>query len=63
MKLRTREMAVFAMLGTIMYASKVIMEQLGFPVGNCVFPMRRHTQEQRAALIADLEKAGFSFGE
>ena len=28
MKLRTREMAVFAMLGTIMYASKVIMEML-----------------------------------
>ena len=47
----------------VLPASKVIMEQLGFPVGNCVFPMRRHTQEQRAALIADLEKAGFSFGE
>ena len=28
MKLRIREMAVFAMLGTLMYVSKVIMEML-----------------------------------
>ena len=28
MKLRIREMAVFAMLGTLMYVSKIIMEML-----------------------------------
>lgn len=46
---------------SVIPASKAILEQMGFPVGNAVFPMRRYTPEQRAALIRDLSAAGFSF--
>lgn len=46
---------------SVIPASKAILEQMGFPVGNAVFPMRRYTPEQRAALIQDLSDVGFSF--
>ena len=46
---------------SVIPASKVILEEMGFPVGNAVFPMRRYTPQQRAALIADLKSVGFSF--
>jgi len=46
---------------SVIPASKVVLEEMGFPAGNAVFPMRRLSSNQRASLIADLKSVGFSF--
>lgn len=46
---------------SVIPASKVVLEEMGFPVGNAVFPMRWLSLQQRSALITDLKNVGFSF--
>lgn len=38
--------------------TKVILEKMGFAVGNCVFPMKRYTEEQKEKIVADFRAAG-----
>ena len=40
-------------------ATKVLVEAMGFEVGNATFPMKRYTDEQKAALVADFKSAGW----
>ena len=47
------------MLGyKIIPATKVIMEQMGFKVGEASFPMKRYTAEQRSEIVESVRKAG-----
>ena len=39
-------------------ATKVVLEEMGFAVGNSVFPMKRYTTEEKAQIVADMRKAG-----
>lgn len=39
-------------------ATKVILEEMGFSVGNACFPMKRYSKEQKAEIIADMKAAG-----
>ena len=39
-------------------ATKVILEAMGYAVGNAAFPMKRYTEEQRARILADVRAAG-----
>ena len=39
-------------------ATKVILEKMGYEVGNCVFPMRRYTAREKEKIISDFRKAG-----
>ena len=39
-------------------ATKVILEEMGFAVGNASFPMKRYSVEQRARLISEMREAG-----
>lgn len=39
---------------------KVILEAMGYEVGHCVFPMKRYTEEEKKALLADFRKAGLT---
>ena len=41
-------------------ATKVIMEEMGFAVGNATFPMHRFTQEERIHLMKDIQQAGLA---
>lgn len=38
--------------------TKVILEAMGFAVGNATFPMTRYTPEEKAALVAEVRAAG-----
>ncbi len=40
---------------------KVILERQGYDVGNCVFPMKRYTEEEKKVMIEEFVKAGLSF--
>ena len=40
-------------------ATKALVEAMGFEVGNATFPMKRYTDEQKAALVADFKSAGW----
>ena len=44
--------------GNIIPTTKVIMEELGFAVGNATFPMTQYTDEQRANVLAAARNAG-----
>lgn len=37
---------------------KVILERQGYSVGNCTFPMKRYTEEQKAKMIDEFIQAG-----
>ena len=39
-------------------ATKVILEEMGFAVGNSTFPMKRYTDKERQKLISDMKNAG-----
>lgn len=39
-------------------ATKVVLEEMGFAVGNAAFPMKRYTQQEKAKIIADIRNAG-----
>ena len=39
-------------------ATKVVLEAMGFAVGNAAFPMKRYTAEQKAEIIARMRAAG-----
>lgn len=41
-------------------ATKVVLEEMGFAVGNAAFPMKRYTQQEKAKIIADIRKAGLA---
>lgn len=41
--------------------TKVILEEMGFAVGNAAFPMKRYTDEEKRKLIDGIKKAGFKF--
>lgn len=41
-------------------ATKVILEKMGYDVGNCVYPMKRYTAEEKEKIIADFRKAGLN---
>jgi len=40
-------------------ATKVLVEAMGFAVGNATFPMKRYTEEEKKALVADFKSAGW----
>lgn len=42
-------------------ATKVILEKMGFAVGNAVFPMKRYNDEQKAKIISAMIEAGLEF--
>ena len=39
-------------------ATKVILEEMGFAVGNASFPMKRYTPDERGRIISDMKDAG-----
>ena len=39
-------------------ATKVVLEEMGFAVGNSVFPMKRYSDSEKAEIISDMRKAG-----
>ena len=41
----------------IIPAVKVILEDMGFAVGNATFPMKRYSEEQKAAIISSIKSA------
>ena len=40
-------------------ATKVLVEAMGFDVGNATFPMKRYTEEEKKAIVADFKSAGW----
>jgi N-acetylneuraminate lyase len=53
---------ITVMMGTkIIPAVKVVLEDMGFEVGNATFPMKRYTKEQADEIIAAVKKAGFTY--
>ncbi len=42
-------------------ATKVILREQGFDVGECVFPMKRFTDSESKSFIADVKSAGLEF--
>lgn len=42
-------------------AIKVILEDMGFEVGNAAFPMKRYTAEDKKKIIADVKSAGLEY--
>ena len=45
----------------IIPVAKVILEEMGFAVGNAAFPMKRYTAEEKAKIIAEFKAAGLEF--
>lgn len=41
--------------------TKVILEEMGFPVGNAAFPMKRYTEQERRQIVSEMKNAGFRF--
>ena len=41
-------------------ATKVILEHMGFSVGNATFPMKRYTKEEKAHIVSKLKQAGLT---
>ena len=39
-------------------ATKIILEAMGYAVGNAAFPMKCYNEEQRARILADVRAAG-----
>lgn len=39
-------------------ATKVLLEEMGFAVGNSTFPMKRYSQEEKKKIVSDMKKAG-----
>lgn len=53
---------ITVLIGTkIIPAVKIVLENMGFDVGNATFPMKRYTKEQADVIMADLKKAGFKY--
>lgn len=42
-------------------ATKVVLEAMGFAVGNATFPMTRYTEEQKAQIVKEIKEAGLVF--
>ncbi len=42
-------------------ATKAVLEEMGFEVGNASFPMRIYTPEERASLVSEMKTAGFPY--
>ncbi len=42
-------------------ATKVILEEMGFSVGNATFPMKRYTKQEKQRIISDAKNAGWQF--
>ena len=38
--------------------TKLLLEEMGFAVGNPTFPMKRYTKEEKAAIVAHIKSAG-----
>ena len=43
----------------IIPAAKVLMEKMGFEVGDASFPMKRYTDEEKRRIVADFKAAGW----
>jgi N-acetylneuraminate lyase len=39
-------------------ATKVVLEKMGFAVGNSAFPMRRYSESEKKVIISEMKKAG-----
>ena len=58
----TANRMITVMMGTkIIPGVKVILEEMGFEVGNATFPMKRYTKEQKDEIIAGMKAAGFKY--
>ncbi len=42
-------------------ATKVILEEMGYAVGNSAFPMKRYSADERKCIIDDMKNAGLKF--
>ena len=42
-------------------ATKVILEKMGFAVGNCTFPMKRYTDGEKEKIAIEMAAAGVKF--
>ncbi|MBQ9115963.1 MAG: hypothetical protein IJY04_02980, partial [Clostridia bacterium] len=42
-------------------ATKVVLNEMGFDVGEATFPMTRYTAEEKATIISLMKKAGLDF--
>ena len=47
--------------GKVIPVTKVVLEEMGFAVGNAAFPMTRYTDEQKRDIIERMKKAGLAF--
>ena len=45
----------------IIPATKVVMEAMGYEVGNAAFPMKRYSDEQKAQIVSEFKDAGLEF--
>ncbi len=57
---QTKADRVIAEIGKYMLipATKVILEAMGFAVGNAAFPMKRYTDEQKSEIVENMKSAG-----
>lgn len=42
-------------------ATKVILEEMGFAVGNAAFPMKAYAEQEKQMIISDIKKSGLNF--
>ena len=42
-------------------ATKVILQEMGFKVGECTYPMKRYSDQEKARLILNMKNAGLCF--
>lgn len=53
---------IFALLSYMgIPATKVILEEMGFAVGDATMPMKRYSETEKAEIIRKMKQAGFSF--
>ena len=42
-------------------ATKVVLESMGFSVGNATFPMKRYTEEEKRMIVSCVQKVGLDY--
>ena len=45
----------------IIPATKAVLEEMGFAVGNATFPMKRYSEEEKQRIVAQMRQAGLPF--
>ena len=58
---RTNRIIGVLMNTKLIPATKVMLESMGFDVGNATFPMKRYTEEEKSKIINDVKSAGFAY--